>query len=61
MTDIQHAKGVEMCPLSMTLNGQAFGPIDMPSGLPMIDFLYEYAGLTGSRLGCGQGSATRAW
>ncbi|WP_423460945.1 (2Fe-2S)-binding protein [Ottowia sp. VDI28] len=42
-------------PLSLTVNGKAVGPIDVPEGLMMIDFLHEYMGLTGSRLGCGQG------
>ncbi|MDN7178866.1 2Fe-2S iron-sulfur cluster-binding protein [Caballeronia sp. SEWSISQ10-4 2] len=36
------------------LNGAAVGPIQTPDGLMMIDFLHEYVGLTGSRLGCGQ-------
>lgn len=27
----------------------------VPADLPMVDFLHEYAGLTGSRFGCGQG------
>ncbi|WP_028601976.1 (2Fe-2S)-binding protein [Ottowia thiooxydans] len=42
-------------PLSLTINGKAVGPIGVPEGLMMIDFLHEYVGLTGSRLGCGQG------
>jgi aerobic-type carbon monoxide dehydrogenase small subunit (CoxS/CutS family) len=54
MTATQSA-GVEMRSLSMTLNGQKIGPMDVPAGLPMIDFLHEYRGLTGTRLGCGQG------
>lgn len=41
--------------LSLTINGQAVGPIELPEGLMMIDALHEYLGLTGSRLGCGQG------
>lgn len=41
--------------ISMTINGQAVGPFEVPESLMMIDFLHEYAGLTGSRLGCGQG------
>ena len=41
--------------VSMTINGAAVGPFDVPESLMMIDFLHEYAGLTGSRLGCGQG------
>lgn len=41
--------------LSLTVNGRKVGPIDVPDGLMMIDFLHEYLGLTGSRLGCGQG------
>jgi aerobic-type carbon monoxide dehydrogenase small subunit (CoxS/CutS family) len=39
----------------MTINGEKIGPTQVPAGLPMIDFLHEYLGLTGSRLGCGQG------
>ncbi|WP_179404954.1 (2Fe-2S)-binding protein [Burkholderia guangdongensis] len=42
-------------PLSVTINGRAVGPMQVPEGLMMIEFLHEYAGLTGSRLGCGQG------
>jgi len=41
--------------LSMILNGQAVGPLDVADDLMMIDFLHEYQNLTGSRLGCGQG------
>lgn len=41
--------------LSLTINGEAFGPFELPDELTMIDFLHEYAGLTGSRFGCGQG------
>lgn len=42
-------------PLSVNINGEAVGPMQVPEGLMMIEFLHEYAGLTGSRLGCGQG------
>ncbi|BDH47672.1 hypothetical protein TUM12370_37160 [Salmonella enterica subsp. enterica serovar Choleraesuis] len=42
-------------PVTMTVNGQKYGPIEIPQGLMMIDFLHEYLNLTGSRLGCGQG------
>ena len=41
--------------LSMTVNGRAVGPIEVPGDLMMIDFLHEYLNLTGSRFGCGQG------
>ncbi|MBB3258602.1 aerobic-type carbon monoxide dehydrogenase small subunit (CoxS/CutS family) [Paraburkholderia bannensis] len=41
--------------LSLTINGKSVGPMQVPEGLMMIEFLHEYAGLTGSRLGCGQG------
>src|SRR5579863_4991535 len=41
--------------LSLTLNDQAVGPIDVPETMMMQDFLYEYLDLTGSRMGCGQG------
>ncbi|KVH77324.1 (2Fe-2S)-binding protein [Burkholderia cepacia] len=42
-------------PLSININGKSVGPMQVPEGLMMIEFLHEYAGLTGSRLGCGQG------
>ncbi|HEF5869718.1 TPA: (2Fe-2S)-binding protein [Burkholderia cenocepacia] len=42
-------------PLSVRINGKAVGPMQVPEGLMMIEFLHEYVGLTGSRLGCGQG------
>src|SRR5688572_9926212 len=42
-------------PLQLTINGKAVGPMDVPDGLMMLDFLHEYADLTGSRLGCGIG------
>ena len=46
---------IDMQAVSMTVNGQSFGPIRVPAQLMLIDFLHEYLGLTGSRLGCGQG------
>jgi aerobic-type carbon monoxide dehydrogenase small subunit (CoxS/CutS family) len=42
-------------PLSLTVNGKKVGPVDVPDGLMMLDFLNEYLNLTGARLGCGQG------
>lgn len=42
-------------PVSMTINGKAVGPVDVPLGMPMIDFLHDYLNLTGTRFGCGQG------
>ncbi|WP_175882993.1 (2Fe-2S)-binding protein [Burkholderia sp. BCC0044] len=42
-------------PLSVNINGKSVGPMQVPEGLMMIEFLHEYLGLTGSRLGCGQG------
>lgn len=47
-------------PLSLTVNGQPIGPIEVPEGLMMQDFLHEYLNLTGSRMGCGQASAMPA-
>ncbi|VXB02493.1 Aerobic-type carbon monoxide dehydrogenase, small subunit, CoxS/CutS family [Pseudomonas sp. 8BK] len=41
--------------LSMIINSQAVGPMEVADDLMMIDFLHEYLNLTGSRLGCGQG------
>ena len=42
-------------PLTLTINHQQYGPLEVPEGLMMIDFLHEYVALTGCRLGCGQG------
>ncbi|MFZ5675886.1 MAG: (2Fe-2S)-binding protein [Pseudomonadota bacterium] len=41
--------------LSLTVNGKAVDPIDVPDTMMMQDFLYEYLNLTGARMGCGQG------
>ena len=41
-------------PLKLSINGKDVGPMEVPDGLMMLDFLHEYAGLTGSRLGCGE-------
>ncbi|MFT4432546.1 (2Fe-2S)-binding protein [Caballeronia sp. 15715] len=54
-TPIMNQPLIQMKPISLTINGAAMGPIQTPDGLMMIDFLHEYVGLTGSRLGCGQG------
>lgn len=42
-------------PMSLTVNDRQVGPIDVPEGLMMQDFLHEYLNLTGARMGCGQG------
>lgn len=42
-------------PITLTVNDKKVGPMQVPEGLMMIDFLHEYLDLTGSRLGCGQG------
>jgi aerobic-type carbon monoxide dehydrogenase small subunit (CoxS/CutS family) len=44
-----------MSTLKLTVNGQAYGPIDVPDDMMLIDVLHEYLGLTGTRFGCGQG------
>ena len=46
---------LEKRPLALTINGQSIGPVDVPVGMPMIDFLHDYLNLTGTRFGCGQG------
>ncbi|VVE76192.1 (2Fe-2S)-binding protein [Pandoraea captiosa] len=45
----------ETLPVTVKINGVSHGPMAVPAGLMMIDFLHETLGLTGSRLGCGQG------
>jgi aerobic-type carbon monoxide dehydrogenase small subunit (CoxS/CutS family) len=42
-------------PISLTINGRATGPVQAPENLAMHDFLNEYVGLTGTRIGCGIG------
>ncbi|WP_377701095.1 (2Fe-2S)-binding protein [Pseudoduganella sp. UC29_71] len=42
-------------PITLHLNGKTVGPVPVPEGIMMVDFLHEYLNLTGSRLGCGQG------
>lgn len=42
-------------PLSLTVNGEQIGPMEVPVGLSMLDFLHEYLDLTGTRMSCGQG------
>jgi len=41
--------------LSLTVNGRDTGPIDVPDGMMMLDFLNEYMNLSGTRLSCGIG------
>ncbi|AJE97290.1 (2Fe-2S)-binding protein [Pandoraea apista] len=48
-------KSWKTLPVTVKVNGVSHGPMDVPAGLMMIDFLHETLGLTGSRLGCGQG------
>jgi aerobic-type carbon monoxide dehydrogenase small subunit (CoxS/CutS family) len=42
-------------PLTLKVNGRAYGPIDVPEDMMLVDVLHEYLGLTGTRLACGQG------
>lgn len=41
--------------ISVTVNGRQTGPHRIPAGLAMVDFLHEYLGLTGTKVGCGIG------
>jgi aerobic-type carbon monoxide dehydrogenase small subunit (CoxS/CutS family) len=42
-----------MTNLALTINGRAYGPVDVRDELSMNDFLREYLGLTGTKFGCG--------
>lgn len=42
-----------MTSLKLTINGRAYGPMDVRDDLSMNDFLREYLGLTGTKFGCG--------
>ncbi len=46
---------IEKQPLTLTVNGEKIGPIEVPVGMPMVDFLHHYLNLTGTRFGCGEG------
>jgi aerobic-type carbon monoxide dehydrogenase small subunit (CoxS/CutS family) len=39
--------------LALTINGRAYGPVEVRDELSMNDFLREYLGLTGTKFGCG--------
>jgi len=39
--------------LTVTINGRAYGPRDVRDDLTMNDFLREYLGMTGTKVGCG--------
>ena len=42
-----------MTTLALTINGRAYGPMDVRDELTMNDFLREVVGLTGTKFGCG--------
>lgn len=42
--------------IGLTVNGAPRGPDEVPGSLPMIDYLHEYCGLTGTKFGCGIGA-----
>ena len=39
--------------MGITINGRAYGPMDVRDDLTMNDFLREYLNLTGTKFGCG--------
>jgi aerobic-type carbon monoxide dehydrogenase small subunit (CoxS/CutS family) len=39
--------------LGITINGRAYGPVEVRDELSLNDFLREYLGLTGTKFGCG--------
>jgi aerobic-type carbon monoxide dehydrogenase small subunit (CoxS/CutS family) len=39
--------------LRLTINGRAYGPVEVRDELSMNDFLREYLGMTGTKFGCG--------
>ena len=44
-----------MTTLDITINGRAYGPMDVRDDLTMNDFLREMLGMTGTKFGCGAG------
>ena len=52
--DPSHAQGsARVTTLSITINGRAYGPMEVRDELTMNDFLREYLGMTGTKFGCG--------
>ena len=52
--DPKHAQGsARVTTLGITINGRAYGPMDVRDDLTMNDFLREFLGLTGTKFGCG--------
>jgi aerobic-type carbon monoxide dehydrogenase small subunit (CoxS/CutS family) len=39
--------------VALTINGRAYGPIEVRDELTMNDFLREFLGMTGTKFGCG--------
>ncbi|MEX0634033.1 hypothetical protein M8494_27070 [Serratia ureilytica] len=48
-------------PISLTFNQKQYGPIEVPGGLLMIDFLHEYLGRPARASAAGRAFATPAW
>lgn len=46
---------MDMVTISLMVNGEDTGSHEAPASLPMIDFLNDYLGLTGTKFGCGIG------
>ncbi len=44
-----------MTTFAITINGQAYGPVELRDELSMNDYLREVLGLTGTKFGCGAG------
>ena len=42
-----------MTSLALTINGRAYGPVEVRDELTMNDFLREHLGMTGTKFGCG--------
>ncbi|WP_019904159.1 2Fe-2S iron-sulfur cluster-binding protein [Methylobacterium sp. 77] len=42
-----------MTTFAITINGQAYGPVELRDDLSMNDYLREYLGMTGTKFGCG--------
>src|SRR5437763_11826697 len=52
--DPVHAQGSSVVSkLRVSINGRAYGPVEVRDDLSMNDFLREYLGLTGTKFGCG--------
>lgn len=46
---------IPLASVTLTINGEQVGPLEVPEDLMLVELLHEWQGLTGTRVSCGQG------